>query len=63
MAATKTRPVAIRFRDLFNNFEAEEEQTSALAGILEMLRDHWPYRFRAADIARFIEEKPRPASS
>ncbi len=53
----ETRPVAIRFRDLFNNFEAEEEQTSALAGILEMLREHWPYRFRAADIARFIEEK------
>ena len=53
----ETRPVAIRFRDLFNNFEAEEEQTSALAGILEMLREHWPYRFRAVDIARFIEEK------
>lgn len=48
--------VAVRFRDLFNNSEAEEEQTSALANILAILRDRWPYRFQAVDVARLLAE-------
>ena len=52
----KASAAALRFRDLFSEYEAEEEQTSALVSILELLRGRWPYRFRAADVARFLTE-------
>lgn len=46
-------PREISFRKLFLNAEAEEEQTSTLATVLNTMRSRWPNGFKAADVAAF----------
>jgi len=46
-------PVAISFRSMFLAGEADEEQTSSLATVLDVLRDRWVNGFRAGDVALF----------
>ena len=51
--AAKLNKQAVRFRDLFLSGEAEEEQSSSLATVLDVLRKHWPESFTASDVATF----------
>jgi hypothetical protein len=44
-------PTTISFRGLFLLGEAEEEQSSALATVLEVIRAKWPYGCRASEVA------------
>ena len=46
-------PAAVSFRSLFLAGEAEEEQTSALVTVLDVLRSRWPIGFKAAEIAAY----------
>ena len=45
------RPITISFRRLFLLGEAEEEQSSALATVLEVIRAKWPQGCRAREVA------------
>ncbi len=47
-------PVAISFRTLFLSSEADEEQTSSLATVLDVLRRRWPGGCKASDVALFV---------
>lgn len=47
-------PARISFREMFNAFEAEEEQSSALATVLDVLHSKWPHGFKASDLASFM---------
>lgn len=46
-------PTTISFRELFLDGEADEEQTSSLATVLDVLRSMWPNGFKASDVALF----------
>ena len=46
-------PEPISFRTLFLTGEADEEQTSALATVLDVLRNQYPSGCKAADVALF----------
>ncbi len=48
------RPVAISFSELFLSGEGDDEQTSALAMVLEALYTRWPEGFGARDVAVFV---------
>lgn len=50
-------PKPIRFRDLFQAGEAEEEQAGALAIVLNILRVNWPNGCTAATVADFISKE------
>jgi hypothetical protein len=53
-APSKAPQTKICFRDMFNAFEADEEQSSALATVLDVLNTKWPKGFKAADLAVFV---------
>ncbi len=44
-------PKEISFREQFLDLEADEEQTSSLATVLDVLRTEWPNGFKASDVA------------
>ena len=46
-APRQAPPVKISFREMFNAFEAEEEQSSALATVLDVLASRWSQGFKA----------------
>ena len=50
-ALEKCRPAKISFRKLFLDGEADEEQSTSLATVLETLREKWPSGFKAAEAA------------
>jgi hypothetical protein len=43
----------VRFRDLFLSGEADEEHSSSLSTVLDVLRKHWTESFTASDVATF----------
>lgn len=43
----------VSFRELFLDGEADEEQTSSLATVLDVLRNRWPAGCKAADVALY----------
>jgi hypothetical protein len=47
------RPITISFRRLFLLGEVEEEQSSALATVLEVIHTKWPYGCRAREVAAY----------
>ena len=47
-------PTEISFRDIFNVFEIEEEQSSALATVLDVLNSRWTAGFKASDLVSFV---------
>jgi hypothetical protein len=47
-------PTRIKFRALLNAFEVDEEQSSALATVLELLRSKWPGGFKASYLVNFV---------
>jgi hypothetical protein len=47
-------PTKISFRDMFDAFEADEEQTSAIAIVLDTLNTRWATGFKAAEIVGFV---------
>jgi hypothetical protein len=51
--AAKLNKQAVRFRDMFLSGEADEEQSSSLATVLDVLRKHWSGGFTANDVATF----------
>ena len=54
LTGTRTvRRKKINFRALFLSGEADEEQTSALATVLDVLRYEWPHGCKASDVATF----------
>jgi hypothetical protein len=46
-------PTAVSFRTMFLSGEADEEQTSSLASVIEVLRTRWPYGCMARDVAAY----------
>jgi hypothetical protein len=53
-APEEAPPTKISFRDMFNVFEADEEQSSALANVLDLLSTRWSQAFKAADPVTFV---------
>ena len=47
-------PIKISFREMFNAFEADEEQFSALATVLDTLGSRWPDGFKATELPGFV---------
>ena len=47
-------PIKISFREMFNAFEADEEQSSALATVLDTLGSRWPDGFKATELPGFV---------
>lgn len=45
------QPTSVRFRALFQAGEVEEEQTSALATVLDVLRNRWPDGCKGSEVA------------
>ncbi len=46
-------PVRVSFKTLFLSGEADEEQTSSLATVLDVIGTRWPYGCKAADVAAY----------
>jgi hypothetical protein len=46
-------PAPVSFRELLLEGEADEEQTSSLGTVLEVLRARWPGSFKAAEVAAY----------
>ena len=53
-ATTQTPPVKISFRAMFEASEADEEQSTALGTVLDVLRTRWPNGFKAAELVGFV---------
>jgi hypothetical protein len=54
-------PAAISFRSMFLDAEADEEQTSSLATVIDVLRDRWAAGFGSADVALFAGQATQEA--
>ncbi len=54
-------PVAISFSKLFLSGEEDEEQTSSLATVVDMLRHKWPCGCRASEVATFAGQASEEA--
>src|SRR5262249_27852033 len=47
------KPITISFRRLFLLGDAEEEQSSALATVIEVIRSRWPHGCMAREVAAY----------
>ncbi len=54
-------PKKVSFRTLFLNGEADDEQTSSLATVLDLLRHRWEDVFKASDVATFAGQATEEA--
>jgi hypothetical protein len=52
--AAEAPPTKISFRDMFTVFETDEEQSSALATVLDVLNSRWSGGFKASDLVSFV---------
>jgi hypothetical protein len=49
-------PTRISFKDIFLAGETDEEQTSALATVLDALLNRWPNGFKASDVSSYASQ-------
>jgi hypothetical protein len=59
--APKCPPTAVSFRKLFLASEDDEEQTSSLATLLDVMRSRWSYGCRAKEVALFAGQATEEA--
>jgi hypothetical protein len=55
------KPVTISFKGLFLTGESEEEQSSSLATVLDVIRTKWPYGCQPAAVASYAGEAAESA--
>ena len=62
-AEDRSRPVPVDFQRLFVRQEADDEESSSLADVLDIFNRRWSGTFKAAAVAELINENPTTPDS